>query len=88
MKYDDELTERDLYMYQRGVLREYVSNHGILPSEIRHQLYQWVDSGHDVHDNPWGIRSTETGLLCDYLEALSILESRRTWMAGMKPARA
>ncbi len=84
MKYNDELTERDMYMYRRGEMREYVRNHGILPAEIHHQLYQWVDSGHDVHDNPWGIRSSKTGLSCDYLEALAILESRKAWIAKMK----
>ena len=52
-----------------------------------HQLYQWVDSGHDVHDNPWGIRSMKTGSPCDFLEALNILESRKAWMAKMKVNR-
>lgn len=84
MKYNDELTERDMYMYRRGEMREYVKKHGVLSSELYYQLYRWVDSGHDVHDNPWGIRSTETGLPCDYLEALAILESSKTWMNKTK----
>ena len=87
MKYNDKITERDMYMYRRGEMREYIRNRGILPSEIHHQLYQWVDSGHDVHDNPWGIRSMKTGSPCDFLEALDILESRKAWMAKMKVNR-
>ena len=76
MIYDDELTRRDLYMYRRGEMREYIRNHGILDSEIHHRLYQWVDTGHSVHDNPWGIRDPQKGLPCEYLEAMNIFYNR------------
>lgn len=76
MLYDDELTQRDLYMYRRGEMREYIRNHGILDPEIHHRLYQWVDTGHSIHDNPWGIRDPQKGLPCDYLAAMDIFYSK------------
>ena len=80
MMYDDELTKRDLYMYRRGEMREYIRNymkeHGSLDPELRHRLYQWVDIGHDVHDNPWGIRDKTSHLPCDYLVAFDLHYSK------------
>ena len=76
MIYDDELTKRDWYMYRRGEMSEYMRSHGILSADKRHRLYQWVDTGHSVHDNPWGIRDKEKGMPCDYLEAMDIFYSR------------
>lgn len=73
---DTELTARDLYMYRRGEMREYIRNHGILDSEIHHMLYQWVVTGHSVHDNPWGIRDHKRGLPCDYLEAMETINRK------------
>ena len=73
---NDELTKRDLYMYRRGEMREYIRNHGILDSEIHHLLYQWVVTGHSVHDNPWGIRDHKRGLPCDYLEAMEAINNK------------
>ena len=52
----DELTARDWYMYRRGEMREYIRNQGKIDPNSRSRLYQWVDTGHSVHDNPWGIR--------------------------------
>ena len=71
MIYDNELTQRDLYMYRRGEMREYIRNHGILDPDTHHLLYQWVNTGHSVHDNPWGIIDSKRWLPCDYLEALA-----------------
>ena len=76
MLYDDELTQRDLYMYRRGEMREYIRNHGILHSDIHHQLYQWVNTGHSIHDNPWGIRDPKRGIPYDYLTAMEIFNNR------------
>ncbi len=87
MIYNDKLTKRDMYMYRRGEMREYIRNRGILSPEIHQQLLQWVDAGHDVHENPWGIRSIETGWPCDYLEAMKIMEDRKNWMAELKAKR-
>ena len=75
MIYDD-LTERDLYMYRRGEMREYIRNHGTLSTDLNHRLYQWVETGHSVHENPWGLRDKKTGLPCDYLEAMDIFYSK------------
>lgn len=72
MIYDDELTKRDWYMYRRGEMREYLRHHDILNGEIRHALYQWVDTGHSVHDNPWGIWDETRNKPCDYIKAMSI----------------
>ena len=71
-----ELTTRDWYMFRRGEMREYIRNHGILDPDVRHRLLQWVDSGHSIHDNPWGIRDQNTGLPSDYLEAMDIFYCR------------
>ena len=80
MPYDDELTKRDLYCYRRGEMQEYIRNytkeHGFLVPEIRHRLFQWVDTGHDVHDNPWGIRDKITNRPCDYLIAMDLHYSK------------
>lgn len=76
MLYDDELTQRDLYMYRRGEMHEYIRNHGILDFEIHQRLYQWVDTGHSVHNNPWGIRDPRKSLPCDYLEAMDIFYNK------------
>ena len=76
MIYDDNLTNRDWYMYRRGEMREYIRNHGILEPEIHHRLYQWVATGHSVHDNPWGIRDQQRGLPYDYLSAMEIFYSK------------
>lgn len=76
MLYDDKLTQRDLYMYRRGEMREYIRNHGILDPDIHHRLFQRVNTGHSVHDNPWGIRDPKRGFPCDYLEAAEIFYSR------------
>ena len=76
MSYEGELTKRDLYMYRRGEMREYIRNHGILDPEIHYRLYQWVDTGHSVHDNPWGIMAAGKCLPCDYLEAMKIYYSK------------
>ena len=72
MIYDDEITKRDWYMYRRGEMREYLRNHDILNSDIMHAIYQWVDTGHSVHDNPWGIWDKTQSKPCDYLKAMSI----------------
>ena len=71
MIYDD-LTERDLYMYRRGEMREYIRNHGILPEQTRHELYEWVQSGHSVHENPWGLYDDLKHMHYDYLAALRL----------------
>ncbi len=66
----DEVTRRDWYCFRRGEMQEYIRNHGILPEDLRHKLFEWVDTGHSVHDNPWGIIDKTTGLPSDYLEAM------------------
>lgn len=80
MMYNDELTKRDLYMYRRGEMQEYIRNytreHGFLDPEIHHRLYQWVATGHSVHDNPWGFRDKTNCLPCDYLMAFDIHYSK------------
>lgn len=77
MIYNDELTARDWYMYRRGEMREYIRSHGILHPEKQHLLSQWINAGHSVHDNPWGIRDEKTGLSCDYLAAMEIFYSQQ-----------
>ena len=77
MIYDDNLTARDWYMYRRGEMREYIRNRGVFDPEIRHRLYQWVATGHNVYDNPWGIRDPKSGLPCDYLSAMEIFYGRK-----------
>ena len=69
MIYDD-LTERDLYMYRRGEMREYIRNHGILPGELHHEIHEWIKSGHGVHENPWRLYDNHKGEPYDYLAAL------------------
>ena len=51
-------------------MREYIRNHDILDSDTHHMLYQWGDTGHSVHDNPWGVMDPRRGLTCDYPEAM------------------
>ena len=68
----DELTARDWYMYRRGEMREYIRNQGKIDPNSRSRLYQWVDTGHSVHDNPWGIRDQNSGLPSDYLDAMNV----------------
>ena len=65
----NELTERDLYMYRRGELREYIRNHRPLSIEIQHELRLWVDAGHSVYENPWKMYIIECGFELGYLEA-------------------
>ena len=72
MTYDDELTKRDWYMYRRGEMAECIRNHPISDPDIRHALYQWVDTGHSVHDNPWGIADKSRVRPCDFLTAFSV----------------
>ncbi len=72
MTFDTEMTSRDWYMYRRGEMTEYIRNHPIKDMDIRHALYQWVDTGHSVHDNPWGIPDKNRVRPCDYLTAMEI----------------
>lgn len=72
MTYDDELTSRDWYMYRRGEMAEYLRNRPALHMDIRHALYQWVDTGHSVHDNPWGVLDRDRSIPCDYLTAFAV----------------
>ncbi len=73
----DELTERDLYMYRRGEMSEYIRNHALLDSNTYSELYQWVDTGHSVHANPWGIWDPDEYTPCDYLKARNIIYRKK-----------
>lgn len=70
---NDNLTDRDLYMYRREVMREYLRQHSSVSVEIHQKLNEWIRSGHDVHDNPWGLYNHKTGVPYDYLEAMKII---------------
>ena len=69
----DEITKRDWYMYRRGELREYIRCHGILSGDVHSELFKWIDTGHDIHDNPWGLRDTKNNLSYDYLKAMELM---------------
>ena len=70
---NDDLTERDLYMYRRGEMREYIRNHGILPGETHHKIHEWVKAGHSVHQNPWGLYDNQRHEPYDFLTALRLI---------------
>ena len=76
MIYDDELTERDWYIYRRGEMAEYIRNHKPISSDIRHELFRWVASGYSVQENPWGIYDPARHLPCDYITAMNIKNTR------------
>ena len=71
-----QLAEKEYCDIKCFEMQEYIRNHGILDSDIHHRLYQWVNNGNSVHDNPWGIRDPKRGLPCDYLEAMEIFYNR------------
>lgn len=71
-----EITDRDMYMYNRGMMREYMKYHSLSPEEI-HALMQWISPLHDVHENPWGLYNTEHRAQLDYVDALRLISSRK-----------
>lgn len=70
-----EITNRDMYMYNRGMMREYMKCHSLSAEEI-HALMQWISPQHDVHGNPWGLYSTEHCAQLDYVDAFRLITSR------------
>ena len=76
MIYDDEVTKRDWYMFRRGEISEYIRNHGNIHLDLYQKLYQWVETGHSIHENPWGIRNPKSNLPCDYITAMEIFYNK------------
>ena len=76
MIYDDEVTKRDWYMFRRGEMSEYIRNHGNIHLDLYQKLYQWVETGHSIHENPWGIRNPKSNLPCDYITAMEIFYNK------------
>lgn len=71
----DSLTKRDIYMYNRGKLAEYIrSNPGLTPAEHT-QLLDWIKRGNDIHSNPFGLYDEIRHRPVDYLDAARLLGS-------------
>ena len=67
----EELTKSEIVAYYRGKFSEYI-RHEVITEEERRALFQWVNAGHDVHDNPWGLRNRNFSFNMDYIEAYRI----------------
>ena len=64
----DELSKAEIIAYYRGKFSEYIRHHSLTDEEYR-ALFQWVNAGNDVHDNPWGLRKSNAPFKVDYIEA-------------------
>ena len=59
----DEATNRDMYFFYRGELKEYMRNHPDLNDSERQQLTAWVKTGlgQSIHSSPLLAESSKTG---------------------------
>lgn len=66
---DDELTNRDIYMYNRGRLDEYVRSRPDITVAERLHLLEWIRKGNDIRSNPFGAYDETNHCSYDYLDA-------------------
>lgn len=55
----------------RDEFKEYIEKLTDLTADEKKELREWVDCGHSVYDNPFGV-CDERGMTMDYIEALRI----------------
>lgn len=73
----EELTKRDIYMYNRGMLDEYIRSHQNISLSERSLLFEWIRRGNDIHSNPFGLYDDKKHRSYDYLDAMRMASARK-----------